>query len=205
MKVAVGWAFCPWRREDYATVAPRAIVLCFLLLLLVGLGSCAAGPAPRALGPLNSRFSDRQPALSGDGRYLALMTDRNTQQELALYDLQTQQFIALPGVNRRDRLIESPSLSRSARYLVFLASERGRADVQIYDRLQRRGEILTLGYPGVIRNPSISPDGRYVAFESARRGEWNIEILDRGPGAGLDGPSGAAGQTAPVPGLPTPR
>jgi Tol biopolymer transport system component len=60
----------------------------------------------------------------------------------------------------------------------------------LYDRVTKRGEILSQNYRNWVRNPQISPDGRYIVFETARRGQWDIEVLDRGDRIELDIPEG---------------
>jgi len=151
------------------------------LSVTLWLSGCAS-PLPQSgdYSRLNSRFSDTAPALSGNGRFLALVTNRGGRQDLALYDIQQQRFLEIPRLNRRNALIESPSLSRSARYIAYVVSERGRPEIAVYDRVTQRRQMLTSGFRGPVRNPSISPDGRYVAFESGRRGQWDIEVFDRG-------------------------
>jgi hypothetical protein len=142
----------------------------------------ACSPAIRIEGPvaLNSRYTDEQPALSGNGRFVAFVSNRDGDRQLVMYDLQKRQFVDLPGLNRPDALAENPSLSRTGRYIAYIASNRGRPEVELYDRVTNRAEVLTMGYQGWVRNPSISPDGRYIVFETSRRGQWDIEVLDRG-------------------------
>lgn len=140
--------------------------------------------------PLNSRYKDEQPALSGNGRFLAFVSNRDGKRQILLYDLQQKQFIDLPRLNRRDTIAENPSISYTARYLVYVSSDRGRPEIELYDRITGRVEVLTTGYRGWVRSPSISPDGRLVAFETDRRGQWDIEVLDRGPNIELDRPDG---------------
>lgn len=152
------------------------------VLVASWLGGC--NPAIRSsMGQrnLNSIYSDEQPALSGNGRFLAFVSNRNGKRSLMLYDLKQQQFVDLPRLNRRDAIAESPSISNNARYLVYLASDSGRPEIELYDRITHRWQVLTLGYRGWYRNPSISPDGRYIVFESGRRGQWDLELIDRGP------------------------
>jgi Tol biopolymer transport system component len=105
-----------------------------------------------------------------------------------MYDLQQRQFVNLPRLNRRDAIAESPSLSYSGRYIVYMASDSARPEIELYDRALQQPQVLTGGFRGWFRNPSISPDGRYVVFESGMRGQWDIEVLDRGPGVELDLP-----------------
>lgn len=146
----------------------------------------------RAIGPvaLNSRYTDEQPALSGNGRFVAFVSNRDNRRKLLLYDLQQQQFVDLPGLNKPSAIAETPSISRNARYIVYIASDRGRPELFLYDRATRSSQILTQSYLGWVRNPSISPDGRYIAFESSSRGGWDIEVIDRGLNIELDRPEG---------------
>lgn len=158
-----------------------------VLGLTLFLSGCAAAvPLSGDYSRLNSRFSETEPALSGNGRFLAMVTNRGGRQDLALYDIQQQRFLEIPRLNRRNALVESPSLSRSARYIVYVVSERGRPEIALYDRVTQRRQMLTNGFRGPVRNPSISPDGRYVAFESGRRGQWDVEVFDRGASVQLD-------------------
>ncbi|MCD8490053.1 MAG: biopolymer transporter Tol [Desertifilum sp.] len=154
------------------------------------LAGCDRSTLPMGPAPLNSRYKDEQPAISGNGRFLAFVSNRDGKRQILLYDLQLRQFVDLPRLNRRDTIAENPSISYTARYLVYVASDRGRPEIELYDRITGRVEVLTTGYRGWVRSPSISPDGRLVAFETDRRGQWDVEILDRGPNIELDRPDG---------------
>ena len=159
----------------------------------------ACGPSDYFGGSagLNSRYNDEQPALSGNGSFLALVSNRNGSRSILLYDLQQQQLMPLPHLNRRDTIAENPSLSYTGRYIAYIIAEQGRPTVELYDRATQQSQILTQWYPGWVRHPSISPDGRYIVFESGSRGQWDIEVLDRGPNIELDIPDGApAGSSA---------
>ncbi len=177
---------------------PWSIPLGLAALFLSGCASVL--PLSGDYSRLNSRFSDTEPALSGNGRYLAMVTNRGGRQDLALYDIEQKRFLEIPRLNRRNALVESPSLSRSARYIAYVVSERGRPEIALYDRITQRRQMLTTGFRGPVRNPSISPDGRYVAFESGRHGQWDIEVFDRGASIQLDqvvgAPSDGADQEA---------
>lgn len=137
-------------------------------------------------GEFNSRYNDEQPALSGSGRFVSFVTNREGSRNLVLYDLQRQQFIELPYLNRPDAIAERPSISNNARYIVYIASDRARPEVELYDRVTGQVQILSAGYRGWVRNPSISPDGRYISFETGIRGQWDIEVIDRGTWVELD-------------------
>ncbi|KAM3100206.1 TolB family protein [Phormidesmis sp. 146-35] len=158
-------------------------------LALLGTTACAP-PAGMPIGStaLNTRYNEEQPALSGDVRLLALVSNRNGSRNILVYNLQQQQFVELPRLNRPDAIAESPSLSYTGRYLVYMASDRGTPEIRLYDRATQQPQVLMSLYPGWVRRPSISPDGRYVTFESSTRGQWDVEVLDRGAFVELDLP-----------------
>lgn len=158
------------------------------LSLIVFLTSCSQPELPPGVGELDSQYNDEQPALSGDGRYVAFVSNRNGTRAILMYDLRQRLFVNLPRLNRRDAIAESPSLSYSGRYIAYVASDNARPEIEVYDRATQQPQVLSLGYRGWFRNPSISPDGRYVAFESGSRGQWDIEVFDRGPNVELDIP-----------------
>lgn len=167
---------------------------CILAILL---GSCSYSDLPIGSSSLNSRYTEEQPTLSGNGRFLAFISNRNGNHQLLLFDIQQQQFVRTPRLNRARIIVEAPSLSYSARYIVYTTNDRGRPVISLYDRAIQKSQILTSFYPGWVRNPSISPDGRYVTFETSSRGQWDIEVLDRGPNIELDIPDGVP-VTAPT-------
>jgi Tol biopolymer transport system component len=135
---------------------------------------------------LNSRYHDEQPAISGDGRTLAFISNRNGSSKIYLYDLQRRSFLELPNLNPSGAIAQTPSLSRTGRYIVYISSIEGRPDIVLYDRAIKRSQIVTERYRSWVRNPKISANGRYIVFETARRGQWDIEVLDRGTNIELD-------------------
>lgn len=159
---------------------------CLALVLAGGVMSCDRPTQSLGPVPLNSRFTDEQPSISGSGQYVAFVSNRDGMRNLVLYDITRQQFVELPRLNRQDAIAESPSISNNARYIVYIASDTGRPEVELYDRITRQARVMTAGYRGWVRNPSISPDGRYIAFESANHGQWDIQVIDRGPNIELD-------------------
>jgi Tol biopolymer transport system component len=164
--------------------------------VVILLGSCSPGNVPVGPNSLNSRYTEEQPALSGNGRFLAFVSNRNGNQRLLLYDLQSQNFIATPGLNRPETIAENPSLSYTGRYICYLTSDQGRTVAALYDRATQTSQIITPNYRSWMRNPHISPDGRYIVFETASRGQWDIEVLDRGPTIELDIPNGSVVKVA---------
>lgn len=165
----------------------------FLLLLVfstLSLSGCNSGGVSPLNLSLNSRYNDEQPAISGDGRWLAMVSNRNGRREILLYDLQLRSFVDLPGLNLGNAINDSPSLSRTGRYIAYISSIQGRPDIFVYDRATKQVQLITQGYRSWLRNPRISPDGRYIVFETAKRGQWDIEVIDLGIRTELDRPDG---------------
>lgn len=170
-----------------------------LFLSIAGLlVSCSPGDRLIGSPALNSRYTDEQPTLSGNGRFLGFVSNRNGSRNVLVYDLQQQQLIPLPRLNRRETIAESPSLSYTGRYIVYVASDQGKPIIVLYDRATQQSQAVSQWYLGWVRNPSISPDGRYIVFESSSRGQWDIEVLDRGPNIELDIPDSVP-VTSPTP------
>lgn len=170
------------------------VKLLLVAIALAGLslvGGCNSSIVNQAFMPLNSRYNDQEPALSGDGKWLAFVSNRNGKNGIIIYNLETKTISNLPGLDTRSAISQSPSLSYTGRYIVYISTFQGRPDLILYDRATQSSQFLTKGYRSWLRNPHISPDGRYIVFETARRGQWDIEVLDRGPFVELDLPEGA--------------
>jgi Tol biopolymer transport system component len=146
---------------------------------------------PTAVDPLigvaTVKGDERHPAVSGDGRMLAFVTNSqdNGRSDLVLWDLPTQTIVTPPGLNS-PAIETEPALSGDGRWLAF-ASDRaggvGARDIYLYDVAERRMVALPgLNSAGQEQSPALTADGRYLAFVSERiegAGERDVFLYDR--------------------------
>ena len=142
--------------------------------------------------------SQEDPALSGDGRLLAVITQ-----------LQGRPTVRLRGVDGSDKPVpqlrrhqphSSPSLSWNGRYLALITQRGQRRLAVILDRLN--GRLHPLPLPGG-RDPvrlSLAPDARRLALQVADQGQWRVEVLDLSDLLEPDRAAGQALTTAPLEG-----
>ncbi|HZZ77399.1 MAG TPA: hypothetical protein VFE62_02710 [Gemmataceae bacterium] len=134
------------------------------------------------------KSDQRMPALSGDGRWLAFVSNRKEGKggnDVWLYDRKEDKVLALPELNSPLADL-TPSLSGDGN-LIAIASDRtggaGGRDIYLYDRAKKS----YLPLPGVNsaaneQSPCLSADGRYLVFVSERisgEGERDIFLYDR--------------------------
>ncbi len=149
-----------------------------------------------------ARGDERHPAISGDGRLLAFVSNQsgNGPTDIALVTWPGGDVVDLPGVNS-DANDTEPWLDATGRLLAF-ASDRpggeGGRDIFLYDRDTR----AFLPLPGVNtsgqeQSPALSPDGRFLMFVSERldgAGERDVLLYDL-----------SHKKILPLPGLNSPR
>ena len=169
---------------------------CLLLFssVVTGLSSCQNSgyitpPTQTFNGTLNTNVREGSANFSYDGRYLVFHSDRNSQRNVYLFNLQSRRLVKLPGLNKPNSMQFDADLSADGRYIVYVSEELGKTDIFVYDRLALNAQNITNNFIGEVRNPTISGNGRFVAFEGNRNGQWNIEIYDRGSGTDLSLPS----------------
>ncbi|HGY5554907.1 MAG: hypothetical protein AB8B41_05660 [Prochlorococcus sp.] len=142
---------------------------------LLGLASCI-NTVERAPGGLLQR-SQQDPALSGNGKMLAVIVDQRGRPTVQLRDLQNGKILPLRHFSRHQPH-SSPSLSWNGRYLAAITQRGDRRLTIIEDRLT--GRVHPLPLPGG-RAPvrlSLSPDARQLALQVAYQGHWRIEVFD---------------------------
>ena len=97
-----------------------------------------------AVPDLNTSSSDdRVPSLSGDGRFLAFVSNRKGGAGLTdiyLYDRQQSKVIPLPGLNSKN-MDTQPSLSADGNLIAFVSDRPGGSggrDIYLYDRVAQK-------------------------------------------------------------------
>lgn len=138
---------------------------------------------------VNGQDSDeRLPALSGDGKFLAYVTNAKNGAGLSdvrLFDREKSQVLPLVDINSK-HLETEPSLSGDGRLLAFTSDRpggRGGRDIYLLDLVA--GQLLPLpglNTPNHEYSPALSPDGRFLAFVSERlggEGERDLYLYDR--------------------------
>ena len=158
-----------------SSLAKRAIAAATGLLL----GGCLA-PMPQPVVPLNSRLeaigANRDPALSG--RWLALISGRGGREQVLLLDLERQQPIELPGLNRADAQPVSVSVDAAGERIALVRQLEGRTELVLYRRSLMAVQPIAIDPAGVPRQVSLSADGRVLAVEVSRGGLWQIDLLE---------------------------
>jgi WD40-like Beta Propeller Repeat len=137
---------------------------------------------------LNSESDEREAAISGDGRWLAFLSNRPGGAGLSdvwLYDRSAGRLAALPGLNSPNRDL-NPSLSADGALIAFVSDRPGGAggkDILLYDR-EKKELSVPAGLNSVAheQTPAFSPDGRFLVFVSERTqgaGERDLFLYDR--------------------------
>lgn len=78
------------------------------LSLVTLVSGCSAGGIQTGEISLNSRYNDEQPALSGDGNWLAFVSNRNGTNQIILYNIQEKK------ISRPTRTKSQSNLSRES-------------------------------------------------------------------------------------------
>ena len=159
------------RRMGTAAVA----IVAALPPLLAG----CMGPLPQPLVGLNQRLEAagpaRAPSLSGD--WLALIVSRGGRDRVELVDLQRQQPVPLPGLERPDAQPLSVAVDGRGERLALVRQLEGRTELVLYRRNLMALQPVPLQPPGVPRRVSLRADGRELAVEVSRQGQWQVDLI----------------------------
>ena len=146
-----------------------------LALLLAG----CLGSMPLPMAPLNGRLealgANRDPALAG--RWLALISGRGGREQVLLIDLERQQPLPLPGLNRTDAQPVSVSVDAAGERLALVRQLEGRTEVVLYRRSLQSLQPIAMVPSGVPRQVQLQADGRQLAVQVSRGGLWQVDLV----------------------------
>ncbi|WP_233134025.1 hypothetical protein [Synechococcus sp. BO 8801] len=156
----------------------RAAAVAIVAALQPLLAGCMV-PLPQPLLGLNQRLEAagpaRAPSLAGD--WLALIVSRGGRDRVELVDLQRQQPVPLPGLERPDAQPLSVAVDGRGERLALVRQLEGRTELVLYRRNLMALQPVPLQPPGVPRRVSLRADGRELAVEVSRQGQWQVDLI----------------------------
>ncbi|MEB3296008.1 MAG: Tol biopolymer transporter periplasmic protein [Cyanobacteriota bacterium] len=121
--------------------------------------------------------SRQDPALSGNGQWLATVIERNGRLSLLLQHQPDGRVVPLRQI-RGHQPHSSPTLSWNGRYVAALVQQGNQRLAVIEDRASGRLHRLTLPGERIPVRLSLAPDGQRLAVELMQEGQRRVELLD---------------------------
>ena len=147
--------------------------------LLAGLLSSCMGSMQLPIGPLNRQLeslgANRDPSLSG--RWLALISGKGGREQVVLVDLERQQPLPLPGLNRADAQPVSVSVDSAGERIALVRQLEGRTELVLYRRSLQSLQPIAMVPSGVPRQVQLQADGRQMAVQVSRAGLWQVDLV----------------------------
>jgi hypothetical protein len=155
---------------------------------------CGAGPwlSRRSAGPpggIGLSKIREDPALSGNGAWLASVVHHNGTPTLLLQEQASGRWVPLPRL-RGLTPHRSPSLSWNGRYLALLGQRGHHRIAVVEDRASGRLHQLPLPAGLDPERMSLSPDGRRLAIAGIGQGRPQVRLFDLSPLLEADLPPG---------------
>jgi hypothetical protein len=172
----------PPHRSNPQTSARRLRLLPVLIGLCWAIQACSSVPwqARRSAGPTGvfGQDTDRQePALSGDGQWLATLLLRDGSPTLLLQEQPSGRRVPLPNL-RGLTPHRSPSLSWNGRYVALVVQQGPRRQVVVEDRASGRLHRLQLPVGLEPERLSLAPDGRRLAVSTVVQGRPQVQLFE---------------------------
>ncbi len=153
-----------------------------IAMVVLGLAGCSGWPG----GPAGGRRSAgdgglgalqrHDPALSGDGRWLASVMEQPRGPRLLLQEQSSGRVQPLRHLGNLAG-VSSPALSWNGRYLAALVQGNGPARVVLEDRLRGRWQTLPLPAAGEAERLSLAPDASRLAVQWRRDGRRQVQVF----------------------------
>jgi Tol biopolymer transport system component len=150
------------------------------------LAGCGNGPAGSF-----GQASRQEPALSGQGRWLASVVERSRGATLLLQEQPSGRVVNLRHFQTHQPH-SSPSLSWNGRYVAALVQQGGRPVPLIEDRLSGANHRIPLPADRTAVRLSLAPEADRLAVQVVQDGQSRIELFDLAGLLEADRPGGMA-------------
>jgi hypothetical protein len=161
------------------SLRPGLAIVALLALISGGCGG-SLWYARRSAGPAGglAQPADRQdPALSGNGRWLASLIPLNGTPTLLLQEQPSGKRVPLPRL-RGFTPHRSPALSWNGRYVALIGQRGSRRVAMVEDRASGRLHRLPLPAGLEPERLSLAPDGRRLAIAAENQGRPRVHLFD---------------------------
>lgn len=120
---------------------------------------------------LNRSEAQRQPSLSGNGRFIAFIRDLSGgQTNVFRFDLVTNRYVAITSPSTIP--LEHPSISNTGRRILWLRNDR-EDDIILRDIATNTIQTV-VGPLNALEHPSLSADGRFVTYGQVENGAIKV-------------------------------
>ncbi|MEC7424983.1 MAG: hypothetical protein VX844_10290, partial [SAR324 cluster bacterium] len=113
---------------------------------------------------------ETEPALSPDGRYLALISDRTGSPQVYVRDMQRKK---LTRITENGKYNVSPSWSPDGKFIAYASRRSGVSSIYRIDPKSKEENRVTPKNMNA-ESPTWSPDGSMIAFSGKKGGDWKI-------------------------------
>ncbi len=113
---------------------------------------------------------ETEPALSPDGRYLALISDRTGSPQVYVRDMQRKK---LTRITENGNYNVSPSWSPDGKFIAYASRRSGVSSIYRIDPKSKEENRVTPKNMNA-ESPTWSPDGSMIAFSGKKGGDWKI-------------------------------
>ncbi|MDP6463756.1 MAG: DPP IV N-terminal domain-containing protein [SAR324 cluster bacterium] len=113
---------------------------------------------------------ETEPALSPDGRYLALISDRTGSPQVYVRDMQRKKMNRITETGKYN---VSPSWSPDGKFIAYASKREGVSSIYRIDpKSKEENRVTPKGMNA--ESPTWSPDGSMIAFSGKKGGDWKI-------------------------------
>ena len=113
---------------------------------------------------------ETEPALSPDGRYLALISDRTGSPQVYVRDMQRKKMNRITETGKYN---VSPSWSPDGKFIAYASRREGVSSIYRIDPKSKKENRVTPKSMNA-ESPTWSPDGSMIAFSGKKGGDWKI-------------------------------